>query len=296
MEKVLRDKLAILLFVLPGFLVYTFVVFVPIVWSTVYSLYEGAPGFKFEFVGLVNYGKMWTDKFFLNSFSINMKYVGVVTLSQVFLGFLLALMFEFSIKKYDALVRTIVFFPVVLPVVAIAQLFSKIYEIAPQYGLVNGLLSAIGLESWTQAWIGVSAWALPSLYVMDIWRGMGFYAVIFYAAIVNIPSSIIEAARIDGAKGVSLTRRILVPLMRPVFATSLVLAFTGSFKVFASALALTNGGPGRATQMVTMYMYEAAFMFGDYGYGSAVAVFILAECLLITLIINRFIAQKEASL
>lgn len=296
MEKLLRDKIAILLFVLPAFAVYTFVVFIPIGWSLGYSLFEGTPGFKFEFVGVDNYLKMWTDKFFLNSFSVNMKYVGVVTFGQVILGFFLALMFEFSIKKYDALVRTIVFFPVVLPVVAISQLFSKIYEIAPQYGLVNSILAGLGLHSWIHAWIGESATALPALCVQEIWRGMGFYAVIFYAALVNIPTSIIEAARIDGAQGFSLTRRILVPLLRPVIATSLVLAFTGSFKVFASALALTGGGPGRATQMVTIYMYEAAFMYSEYGYGSAIAVFILIECLLITLIITRFIAEREATL
>ena len=289
MNQVLRDKKAIFAFVAPGFILYTLLVILPIVWSGYYSFFDGTAGMKsWAFAGLKNYGKLFKDKNFLNALSVNMRYVLMVTVGQVFFGLLMALIFKFWVKKFGALVRTIVFFPVVLPTVAVAQLFAKIYEIQPHYGLLNSVLAGVGLESWVQPWIGKSATALGSLAALDIWVAIGFYSVIIYGALLDISSEIIEAAQIDGCNGFQLFRHILAPLLRPILVTCVIFSFTGTVKMFESALALTGGGPGTATRSLSMYMYDTAFTYMKTGYGSTIALVIFLICVIGSRIIRFF--------
>lgn len=290
MKKVLGSKSAIAILVLPAFVLYIGLVLVPICWSFVYSLYSGMPGVQFTFTGLSNYINIWKDNDFISSFIMNLKYVAIVTPGQVILGLMVALMFHFSIKKHKTAVRTIVFFPTVLPVVAVAQLFSKFFEIAPQYGVVNSVLKLVGLNQFIQPWLGQSNTAFGVLCGMDTWTAIGFYSVIIYGALADISMDIIESARIDGASGFRLFRSILIPHLRPIIVTCCIFSLTGTLKVFESATALTKGGPGTATKSLSMYMYDTAFNFSNYGYGSAIAVFILIECLLVSAavgLINR---------
>jgi raffinose/stachyose/melibiose transport system permease protein len=294
MERLLKDKVAILVFVLPAALIYLFSVFVPICWSTYYSLFSGLPGINFKFVGLSNFAKMWSDRIFLGAFGMNMAYVAIVVVGQVGLGLLLSLLFMFGIRKYKTLVRTIVFFPVVLPVVAVGQLFSKIFEITPTNGLFNSLLVLLGLGNWVQPWLGQPTSAFLVLCFMDIWTAMGFYAIIFYAALMDIPTDIIEAAHIDGANGFRLLKSVLLPSLRPITLACLIFSFTGTLKVFESSLALTRGGPGTATKTLSMYMYDSSFLHSQYGYGSAIAVFILIECVVITAVLNGVLKSRES--
>ncbi len=292
MNRLLQDKKALAFFVLPALAVYLFAVLVPTAWSFYYSLFSGVPGINFKFIGMRNYLKMWTDHYFLGSLAMNLKYVAIVVAGQVGLGLLLSLMFMFGIKKYKTVVRTLVFFPVVLPVMAVGQLFSKMFEITPQNGLVNSLLEFAGLSQFVQPWLGQTGTALAVLCAMDIWTAMGFYAIIYYAALMNIPVDLIEAAYIDGANGMKMVGRIILPLLKPITITCLVFSFTGTLKVFESPLALTRGGPGNATQSLSMYMYDASFLFSQYGYGSAIAVFILMECLFVSLLLNHLFKRE----
>ena len=144
------------------------------------------------------------------------------------MGLLLSLMFKFWLRRCKTIVRTLVFFPVVLPTVAVGQLFAKIYEIQPNYGLLNSLLDSLGFTNLVQPWIGQSSTALWALCVMDIWVAMGFYSVIFYGALLDISDDILEAARIDGCGGWQLFKNILLPLLRPMVITSLVFSFSGT--------------------------------------------------------------------
>ena len=293
MERLLKDKVAILIFVLPAALIYLFSVFVPICWSAYYSLFSGLPGINFTFVGLSNFAKMWSDRIFVVAFAMNLEYVAIVVAGQVGLGLLLSLLFMFGIKRFKTLVRTIVFFPVVLPVVAVGQLFNKIFEITPTNGLFNSLLVLLGLGNWVQPWLGQPTTAFLALCCMDIWTAMGFYAIIFYAALMDIPTDIIEAARIDGANGLRLLRSVLLPSLRPITLACLIFSFTGTLKVFESSLALTRGGPGTATKTLSMYMYDSSFLHSQYGYGSAIAVFILFECIVITGALNGVFGRRK---
>lgn len=288
MNKVLGNKKAISLFVVPALIVYTIIVMVPVIWSMYYSFFSGSPGLKWEFAGLDNYARLFKDKNFLNSLMVNCKYVVVTTIGQVGMGLLLALMFKFWLKRCKTFVRTLVFFPVVLPTVAVGQLFAKIYEIQPNYGLLNSLLDSLGFKNLVQPWIGQSSTALWALCIMDIWVAMGFYSVIFYGALLDIPDDILEAARIDGCGGWQLFKGILAPLLRPMIVTSFVFSFSGTVKMFESAMALTNGGPGSATKSLSMYMYDVAFTYNKVGYASVIAIVIFLICVLGSFVINKF--------
>lgn len=288
MKKVLADKKAIALFVVPALVLYLGFVMLPVLWSLYYSLYSGSPGLQWEFVGLKNYGLLFGDKNFLRALWVNVKYISVVMVGQVGLGLALALMFKFWLRRCKAVVRTLVFFPVVLPTVAVGQLFAKIYEIQPNYGLLNSILSAVGLENLVQPWIGQSGTALWALCLMDIWVAMGFYSVIFYGALLDVPEEIIEASHMDGCDGFRMFKSILLPQLRPILITSLVFSFSGTVKMFESALALTKGGPGTATKSLSMYMYDVSFTYNKVGYGSVIAIVIFLLCVSGSLVINLF--------
>lgn len=293
MKRVLGNKKAIALFVVPGLILYVGLVFVPVIWSFVCSLYSGTPGLSWSFSGLKNYSKLLIDSKFHTALMVTIRYIFTTMLGMVVLGLALAMMYRFWLVKFKNLIRTITFFPVILPTVAVGQLFRKIYEIQPNYGLLNSIMDAVGLHDKVQPWIGQASTALGCLSVMDIWVSVGFYAVIFYGGLIDIPEDIIEAAKVDGCNSWQMFKKIIFPLLRPITITCLVFAFAGTVKVFESAIALTNGGPGNATTTLSMYMYNVAFEYRNYGYGSAIAIVIFLICIIGTKII-RFFDEKEA--
>jgi ABC-type sugar transport system permease subunit len=294
MDAILRDRRAILVFVAPALAVYSLVLLAPIVWSLVYTFYSGNVISGFRYVGLENFRTLIHDSDFWAAFRFTLKYGVVVTVLQVGFGLLLALLYVFYLRRGSALVRTLVFFPVVLPTVAIAQLFAKIFAIAPQYGLVNATLHALHLDGSIQDWLGLGGSAFWVLVLMDVWRSMGFYAVLLYAGLVDVPEEILESARLDGAAGIRLVRHIVLPLLGPILFASLIFSINGTLKVFDSVVALTNGGPGQATTPLTLYMYNNAFSYGEYGYASAVATALSMVCLMITLAVFGF-ARRDAT-
>jgi len=294
MELLLRDRRAILTFVGPALLVYTLVVLVPIVWSLVYTLFEGNVISGFQFVGLNNFALLVRDQTFWQAVVFTLKYAVVVTIGQVGIGLLLALLYVFYLRNASVLVRTLIFFPVILPTVAVAQMYSKLFEITPQLGLVNSLLQAVHLNGLVQPWLGQAGTAFFVLVIMDIWRSMGFYAVLLYAGLVDVPNELIEAARVDGAHGWRLIRTIVLPLMTPILFSSLIFSVNGTLKIFDSVLALTNGGPGQTTTPLTLLMYTTSFSNGQYGYGSTIAFALALMCLVVTLVIFRSARRNVA--
>jgi len=294
MDAILKDKRAVLLFVGPALLAYTLVLVGPILWSLGYTLYSGNVIEGFKYVGFANFRQLIHDHAFWAAFRFTLKYAVVVTVLQVTAGVGLALLFVFYLRKGSALVRTLVFFPVVLPTVAIAQLFAKLFAIAPEYGLVNSLLHAVGATGSIKDWLSYSGSAYFVLVLMDVWRSMGFYAVLLYAGLVDIPDDIIESARLDGARGFRLVRHIVVPLLGPVLFSALIFSINGTLKVFDSVVALTHGGPGQATTPLTVYMFNTAFSYGEYGYASAIATALSIMCLIVTLAVFGF-ARRDVT-
>ena len=293
MNKVLGNKKALALFVLPAVILFTTLIFIPIIWSFCFTFFGGTPGINFEFCGFENYLKIFSDKQLWRSFRNNILYVVCVGGGQIILGFVIAMIINFGIRSRQNAVRTLLFIPVVLPGVAVAQMFLKIYAIAPQYGLLNSLLASIGLEKYVSAWVGDPSKAMLALFIMDIWKAVGMYILIFYSGIIDLPEDSVEAARIDGATTLQIITKIQMPMLKPVFRMALILCITACFKVYDSVVALTNGGPGITTMMPSMYMYSNAFNYRQFGYGSVIAIMILIECAIFTVIVNKLLAEKN---
>ena len=285
MNKVLGDRRAIALLLGPALLVYTLVMLIPVVWSLGYTLFEGNAISGFEFVGTDNLVRLFTDPRVAEALRFTLLYAVIITAGQVLLGYLLALFYVFVLRNRGSVVRTLVFFPVIIPTVAVALMFQKLFEVAPQTGPVNALLNVFGVASID--WFGSPVSAIVVLVIMDLWRSMGFYAVLLYTGLLDIPDDIMESARLDGANGWRMGRSIVLPLSLPVLLSSIIFSINGTLKVFDSIVALTNGGPGTATTPLTLYMFQTSFSYGEYGYGASIALLLTILCLIVTVFIFR---------
>ena len=285
MTHVLGDRRAIFMLLAPALTVYSLIILVPVIWSFGYTLFEGNAIIGFDYVGVQNFQLLFTDAHVREALSFTVRFAIVLTIVQVLLGYGLALLYVFVLKKASNLVRTLAFFPVVLPTVAVGLLFQQLFESAPRTGPVNGLLNVFGIESVD--WFGSSTTAFWVLILMESWRSMGFYAVLLYAGLVDIPDDLLEAARLDGASGLRLVRSVVLPLSLPVLLSAVIFSINGTLKIFDSVLALTNGGPGSTTTPLTLYMFQTSFSYGQYGYGSSIALLLTVLCLVVTLFIFR---------
>ena len=285
MKTVLGDKRAIALLLGPALLIYTVVMLIPIVWSLGYTLSTGNPITGFHYTGFSNFTKLFHDHQARSAIWFTIRYAVVLTILQVTVGYLLALLYHFYLKRASSLVRTLLFFPAILPTVAVALLFQQLFEVAPRNGVVNSLLGYVGISPID--WFGVPSHAFWVIILMDLWRSMGFYAVLLYTGLLDIPDEILESARIDGAGTVALVRRIVIPLSMPVLLSSFIFSINGTLKVFDSILALTNGGPGSTTSPLTLYMFQTSFTYNQYGYGATLATVLTIFCLVVTAFIFR---------
>ena len=285
MKDVLGNKRSILLLVGPALLLYTLITVVPIVWSVVYSFFSGGLIGGMAFTGLSNFVKFFSDPNAYSALWFTLRYAVIITVGQVILGYLLSLLYVFFLRRASTFIRTVVFFPVVLPTVAVALLFQQIFQVAPTTGPVNALIEALGGHGVD--FLGSTSGAFLVLIVMDLWRSMGFYAVLLYAGLVDIPEDVLESARLDGAGGWRLVRHMVLPLSLPVLLSSIIFSINGTLKVFDSIVALTNGGPGNSTTPLTLFMFQTSFSYGDYGYGSTIALMLTILCLLFTVFIFR---------
>lgn len=285
MRDVLGDRKTILILLGPALLLYTLIKAVPVVWSLGLSLFEGNPLRGFEFVGAGNLVRFVRDPAAWDAVLFTVKYSVLVTIGEVALGYGLALVYVFVLRRASAFVRTLLFFPTVLPTVAVAMLFKSFFAIGDNEGPVNSIITALGHPA-------VDFFASGNLtflvaMTMDLWRSIGFFAVLLFAGLLDIPEETLESARLDGAGGWRLVRHIVIPLSLPILLSAVIFSFNSTLKVFDSLLALNNGGPGNETTPLTLYMFRTAFQASEYGYGSTVALALTLLCLLFTVAIFR---------
>jgi len=291
MNRVFGDRKTILILLGPTLVLYVLLKIVPVAWSLGLSFFEGNTLRGFEFVGIDNFAKFFSDPAGLQALSTSVIFSILATAGQVLLGYLLALLYVFVLRKGSAFIRTAVFFPMVLPTVAVALLFRNLVAVGDNQGPVNELLNWLGLDSveFLASTVGTMTIAL----IMTYWSSMGFYAVLLYTGLLDIPDEVIESARIDGASGWRLIRHIVIPLSMPILVSSLIFSVNNTLKVFDSLLALNNGGPGTTTAPLTLYMYRTAFEYAEYGYGSTIALVLTLLCLVFTLAVFRSTSSRK---
>lgn len=282
----------IAVFVLPGLILYIGIVFVPILFSFYSGMLDWDGITKARFIGLDNFKTMFFhDAVFWPSVRRTLLYA-LFSMLEIPVCLFIATLLNRYVRKANTLV-SLYFVPVILSVVIIGQLWKTIYNPASMGGMLNGILSGLHLDSWTHAWLTEPAIAMFCLYFVSIWQYFGYHLLIQYTGVQNIPTEIYEAAKIDGAEGFKADRYITFPMVVPIFKISIVLAFIGSLQAFDLIMVMTGGGPAHATDTVSTLMYNMSFLSMKYGYGSALASFLVILCLVFTVIINTVFKRLE---
>ncbi|MFV0284974.1 MAG: carbohydrate ABC transporter permease [Demequina sp.] len=289
-----RSRASVLVFIVPPLLLYGCAVLLPIVQSLVLSVFEWDGISDMTFVGLDNYVKMFTrDDVFWTAFGNAMGYLAICLVLQLG-GALLVASLLTSLRRGREVIKTLYVLPAVISTVAIAFLFQRIYSLDP-VGLVNQILDWVGLDSLQTAWLSNTDTVLAAVSIPEGWRFTGIYMLIIYAALLAVPRELEEAAQLDGASAWQVFWKIRFPYIRPVWTTTVVMATTYALRGFDIPYLLTNGGPGQSSELLTTYMYKTAFVHTDYGYASAQAVFIVAECLVAVGLIFMLLRRKDES-
>lgn len=241
-----------------------------------------------EWIGLNNFYRMFQDDIFIKGLRNQAIYTLTDLAKHLFFPLLAAELIYLLSKHYVRyFFRTAFVMPMLLPGVVTILLWLSIYN--PANGMLNHLLKFIGLSGMERAWLGDSETAIWAI----VFKGFPFIAglpfLIFYAGIGNIKQELIEAAKIDGAVGWKVFLKIHLPLLLPQIRVVMILTFISSMQDFVKIFVMTGGGPGAETTIPSLIMYHAAFSNSEYGYGSAIGIFLFVVILLFTLVSARFL-------
>ena len=263
---------AVLLFLPPALLLFTLFVFLPLLEGAWYSGFKwsgyGSPS---EWVGGKNFWVLTKNSTFLKSATNTLIFVAVAVLVQIPLGLAMALMI-YEKTKSNTFFRLVFFVPFILAEVATGLIWSFVFD--GDYGVTSVFPAWFGTEKIFP--LSDRAWALPVLLLVFVWKYFGFHMMIFIAALQAIPSDLIEAARIDGAKRGEIVRYVQIPLLRPAIAVSVFFAVVGSLQLFDLIMPLTRGGPSNTTHSLVSYLYQFGLTRLKVGFGAAVGVVLFA--------------------
>jgi ABC-type sugar transport system permease subunit len=275
--------------VAPAFCVLFVFTHLPILLESVLSL-VAADGFSPpRFIGLNNYIEVLSNQDFWEALGHNVIYAIATVVGKVGLSLLLAVLLNQRLFGRN-IFRTVLFLPVVLSFVAIGVIWTLFFNF--DYGILNAVLVAIGLQGLKHDWLGSADTALGAVIFVDIWKWTGFHLVIYLAGLQSIPRDLYEAARIDGANAWQRFRRITVPLLQPFTAINVLLASLGAFSVFDLIYVMTQGGPFKATNVAMIEIYLQAFQFNRLGYAGAMSIVLLALVAAMSIVILRITKAK----
>ncbi|MEG0692696.1 MAG: sugar ABC transporter permease [Oscillospiraceae bacterium] len=239
-----------------------------------------------DFIALENYQYMFGDKFFIMALKNTFKLMLVVPVITLFLGLVLGFVLTQTKLKERGVYRSVLFFPSIISLTVVAIVWSFIFH--PNAGTVNNVLTNLGLESLTRDWLGDGSVALWCIAATLVWQAMGYYMVMYIAAIDGISPEIYEAATVDGASQLKKFFCITMPLLKDIIGITFVLSLSGTINLsFVIVTLMTGGGPAGASSVLLQYMYIQAFINSNFGYAMAIAVFTLLISIVLSLISRR---------
>ena len=279
------------LFILPGFILFTTFVVYSIIPCFIMSLQNHNGAAAVGWVGFDNYARALTTKAFWDAHKNTYLVLAMELLIGIPLSLLLALMLDRAGRVAKAVFRFSALFPVVLSVVVIGKFFSLgIFD--TKIGLINTTLNAVGLDSLTRSWLTSPKTSMNCVAAAYVWQYIGMNALLFYTGIKSIPGEFYEAALLDGADFMKASIHITLPLLQDVFKYVLIGATIGTLSMYGIISVMTKGGPGRSSRTVIYEMVNQAFNSHLFGYGCAIAILFLLECLFWAFIINRYVARE----
>ncbi len=272
--------------VTPAVTVILFAIVAPITFSAYLSLTSWSGFGAVRFIGLANFQKiLFRDPVFWRSL-LNALLLAVVTLGvQNPVAFFVAALLTRIPQKRSRPFRTVFFIPAVLSLVVVTKLWVSIFS--PSYGLLNKALVGIGLKLLTTSWLTNVHTALWSVIFIVIWQGFGWALLFYFSGLMTVPRELEEAAQIDGASGLSLYGRIVIPYLLPVIQAVAVIGIISCLKQMEIVYLSTNGAPGDTTQFIANYVYLKAFTYSEYGYGNALSVVFVIIAVALTAVTQR---------
>lgn len=292
MDKLLRNKKAIVIFMAPAFILFTLIVFVPIIQVAYYSLCDYNALSKPSFIGFQNYVELFkTDDTMKTALKNSIFFMFFSAITQQIVGLVLAVLLT-NIKKGKNFFKNIYYLPCVLSSAALGLLWAFLFN--PKMG-VNQILNLIGIQGpqWlsnTSGFIALPMWVIA---FVALWQYVGQNMMLYMAQITGISKDMYEASYIDGASKMQAFRSITLPLIKPMFITSLSLNCIGSLKFFDLVYNMTQGGPNHASEVLATHLYDQGFKYFKYGYSSAISMVLLVMCLAVTLLISKAVKVEH---
>lgn len=281
----LRNTLVGMSFILPNFIGFALLVLVPVVFSFLLSFMEWDGFTEIKFAGLSNFVKIFDDRVFRAALVQTLEYSFFTVALSLIAALWLALLVNHKLKGISFF-RSAIFFPYVASVVAVGAVWKAMFM--KSGGPVNVALSAMGVaEQYLPGWFSSTDWALAGVIIVSVWRNMGYFMIIYLAALQGIPQSLYEAATTDGATGWQKLKYITLPMLTPNHFFVFMMLTINSFKAFDLIFVLTEGGPGTATTLLSMYIYNQSFSYMRYGMASAASMILFLIIGSITVIMFR---------
>ena len=243
-----------------------------------------------RFIGFENYVRMAEDPVFWNAVRVTLWYVVLNIGIQTVVALGIAVLMQRLTQS--TLVRSVILAPYLVSNVVAALVFLWILDF--QLGIGNQLLEWVGLDRI--GFFTTEDWVIPTIALVNVWRHMGYTALLIFAGLQAIPNQLYEAARVDGAGELRMFTSITLPLLRPILGLVLIISVIGSFQVFDTVSVTTGGGPVNASRVLQVYIYENAFAQFDFGYAAALSVAMLAILVVVTYLQYRVTRAGQTDL
>ena len=277
-------------FIGPALLALVALVVYPLLYGVYISFFKTNLANKWDFVGLKNYISVFSDGVFVKQLGVTLKFTAIVVLAHFIIGIFLAMLLNQS-RPGITFFRTILVLPWLMPEVVIALIFKWIMN--PLYGLLNYGMQLLGLSEGGVSWLGDTKDAFISVVLVCIWKGYPLVMVNALAALQSVSTDIYEAAKVDGANNIQTFFRIILPSIKPVLATTLILDTVWWFKHYTIVYLMTKGGPGSDTSIVSIEIYKQAFDYFNFGKAASMSVVVFFVCLIISKLYRRFLDNED---
>ena len=281
-------------FIAPALVLYLLFIVVPTLSSVYYSFtsWDGiSPNIRF--IGLANYKEIFTSSRFGNALKNTIVLTVFISVFENVIALLLALLVDrvFIAKNFF---RSLFYIPVLISGIVSGFIWKVMYNY--NFGVFNSILEKIGLESLCQDWLGDTRFTLLAIGVVLVWKGAGYYMVIYLASLQSISSDVLEAAEIDGANAFQKFFRITMPLISGAFTINFTLSLINGLKVFDQINVMTDGGPGFTSETLVYLLYKVGFNEGRQGFGTAVGLVLLFLIIILNSVQQKFLKSREVQL
>jgi raffinose/stachyose/melibiose transport system permease protein len=280
-----------LFYILPGLIVYAAFVFAPILAAIAVSFTTWDGISRPVIVGLGNYLRLFADERFYIALRNNAVLIVFYSAVPLIIGVCLAAMVSMLRRRERLALRTLLFMPYIMPTAVLGIIWQWLYN--PAFGPINQGLKLIGLGAIARPWLGDFDFVLPAVGAVATWYFFGFCMVVFLTGMQRLDTELFDAARVDGAKNWQTFRYITLPLLMPEVRMVLLLTVIASIKSFDLIFTMTRGGPGNATLVPNIYMYQLGFQLNRFGYAAAVAIVGAILVFVLNYIIHRLVRPLD---